>query len=89
MPESDFQISDGNLASIIESTLSDDFAMTKDARTVGVLHLDSYKSCLHCTARVGPLSPPKGMCTNKEWTMVLLYDLFQEKIMLRHDSASQ
>ena len=65
------QCKDGNDKE--ETTLS-------NALIVAVLHLDSYRSCLCCKARVEPLSPPLARCSKPDCTMLQRYDVCSEHI---------
>lgn len=41
----------------------DEITMIKNITIIGVPHLDKYKGCLQCKARVEPLTPPLGRCS--------------------------
>ena len=47
----------------------------QNVMVIGVPHLDIYKGCLNCRARVEPLTPPLGRCSRSECLMMQRYDL--------------
>lgn len=46
-----------------------------NATIIGVLQLDSYRSCFRCKARVDPISPPLGRCSKSECNMLQRFDI--------------
>ena len=54
-----------------------------NAQIVGVLQLDSYKSCLRCKARVEPLTPPLGRCSNTECSMMQRLTVCMEHVVAK------
>ena len=65
------QCKDGNDKE--ETTLS-------NALIVAVLHLDSYRPCICCKARVEPLLPPLARCSKSDCTMLQRYHVCSEHI---------
>lgn len=47
----------------------------RDAMIIGVLQLDSYRSCMRCKARVDPITPPLGRCSKSECNMLQRFDM--------------
>ena len=45
-----------------------------DAEVVGVVHLEQYKSCLRCKARVEPANRGLGRCSKEECKMLQKYN---------------
>ena len=67
IPKNDFTITEIEDIAVIERPHeSNDLVSVKEALIVGVLTLDSYKSCLNIKARVEQLSPPEDKCTSND-----------------------
>ena len=92
MPKSDFEITEiDNIENTVTQPPDDEeHTVIKDVQIIGVHQLDSYKTCLQCKARVEPLTPPLGKCTNEDCKMIQLFDLCQDqtiaRVLLRHQS---
>ena len=50
----------------------------KKATIIGVLQLDTYRSCLRCKARVDPITPPLGRCSKSGCNMLQRFDMCAE-----------
>lgn len=59
-----------------------------NAQIIGVPHLDMYKACMRCKARVEPLTPPLGRCSRPDCLMIQRFDFCKEqlsaKLMFMH-----
>ena len=59
-----------------------------DAQIIAVPYLDSYKGCIHCKARVEPISPLLGRCSKDGCLMSQRYDFCVKqcsaKLMMQH-----
>ena len=59
-----------------------------NAQIIGVPHLDTYKACIRCKARVEPLTPPLGRCSRPDCLMPQRFDFCKDqlsaKLMFMH-----
>ena len=51
-----------------------------EAQVIGVVHLQNYKVCLRCKARVEPATPPLGRCSKPECAMLQRYDICLQQL---------
>lgn len=94
MPKHGYVISSiDKIESTKTCTTEDEHTTIENATVIGVPQLDYYKSCLHCKARVEPMTPPLGKCTKYDCQMTQLYDLCRDqvsaKVFLRYDQDEQ
>ena len=66
-------VEDDNLAEDGSEELS-------NAQIVGVLHLDRYKSCVRCKARVEPSNAAFGRCSRQECAMLQRFNVCPENL---------
>ena len=53
-------------------------SVIKNVTIIGVPHLDKYKACLQCKARVEAQTPPFGRCSKVDCMMMQRYNLCGE-----------
>ena len=62
----------------------------RNATIIGVLQLESYRSCLRCKARVEPITPSLGRCSKSECNMLQRFDMCAQhtsaKLMFMSDN---
>ena len=51
------------------------YSIIRNVIIIGVPHLDKYKACLQCKARVEPLNTPLCRCSKVDCMMMQRYDL--------------
>ena len=51
-----------------------------EAQVISVVHLQNYKVCLRCKARVEPATPPLGRCSKPECAMLQRYDIYLQQL---------
>ena len=75
MPRSGSEITPiDNIGEVEQPVSSATSTEISNPETIGVLQLDTYKACLKCKARVEPLTPPLGRCSNVGCSMMQRYD---------------
>ena len=73
------------------SNINDEEEVTlHNVMIIHVTHLDTHKTCLQCKARVEPLTPPLGRCSEPEYKMLQRFDLCihhtMAKLLLMHET---
>ena len=48
----------------------EEYTTIHHVQIIGISHLDTYKSCIQCKARVEPQTPPLAKCTNEDCLMI-------------------
>ena len=51
-----------------------------EAQVIGVVHLQNYKVCLQCKARVEPATPPLGRCSKPGCAILQRYDICLQQL---------
>ena len=78
---------------VVEQADTEDEVTIQNVTIIGVPHLDIYKACLQCKARVEPLTPPLGRCSRGDCQMLQRYDICgvntAAKLLLMYESDGQ
>ena len=63
---------------VVEQADTKDEVTVQNVTIIGVPHLDIYKACLQCKARVEPLTPLLGRCSRGDCQILQRYDICGE-----------
>ena len=64
-----------DIGEVLSDSDDDQNETITNVQIIGVLQLDSYKSCLRCKARVESTTPPLGRCTKSDCAMLQRFDI--------------
>ena len=82
-----------DIGTVAQQSNAEEVITLQNVTVIGVPHLDIYKGCLNCRARVEPLTPPLGRCSRSECLMMQRYDLCREitsaKLLLMYESEGK
>ena len=82
-----------DIGTVAQQSDTEEVITLENVMVIGVPHLNIYKGCLNCKARVEPLTHPLGRCSRAECLMMQRYDVYREitnaKLLLMYKSEGK